>query len=154
QVEVLTGSDKGKIGTISRIYDDTNLCIVKGLNLKFKLEEEAIDCEEKPLLVTSEVALIDPAEQTKTDVEWRYTADGERVRVSLKSGRIIPLSATYNNTEYDGVDKAAYKDSEKDTPDKELRNVTYIPKLSTFEEDIMQEMGIVETRVRQKKYWY
>ena len=26
-----------------------------------------------------------------TDIEWRYTESGERVRVSVKSGRIIPL---------------------------------------------------------------
>lgn len=26
-----------------------------------------------------------------TEVEWRYTEEGERVRVSLRSGRIIPL---------------------------------------------------------------
>ena len=26
-----------------------------------------------------------------TEIEWRYTEKGERVRVSVKSGRIIPL---------------------------------------------------------------
>ena len=26
-----------------------------------------------------------------TDVEWRFTEEGERVRVSLRSGRVIPL---------------------------------------------------------------
>jgi len=26
-----------------------------------------------------------------TEIEWRYTDSGERVRVSVKTGRIIPL---------------------------------------------------------------
>ena len=26
-----------------------------------------------------------------TEIEWRYTEKGERVRVSVRSGRIIPL---------------------------------------------------------------
>jgi len=26
-----------------------------------------------------------------TKVEWRYTEDGEKVRVSLRTGRVIPI---------------------------------------------------------------
>ena len=28
-----------------------------------------------------------------TDMEWRYTEDGESVRVSVRTGRVIPLPA-------------------------------------------------------------
>lgn len=31
------------------------------------------------------------ARRKPTDVEWRYTEEGERVRVSLRSGRILPV---------------------------------------------------------------
>lgn len=30
-----------------------------------------------------------------TDVEWRYTDEAERVRVSTRTGRIIPLPSGY-----------------------------------------------------------
>ena len=45
-----------------------------------------------------------------TDIEWRYTESGERVRVSVKSGRIIPLPSgakelddLVNPTTYEGL---------------------------------------------------
>lgn len=31
------------------------------------------------------------ARREPTEVEWRYTEEGERVRVSLRSGRILPV---------------------------------------------------------------
>ncbi len=40
---------------------------------------------EKPLLVTTDIALVDPADEQPTEVEWRFTEDGERVS-SIKKG--------------------------------------------------------------------
>jgi len=45
-------------------------------------------------------------------------------------------------------------ESEKDTKEEELKEVTFKPKLCTFEQDIMNVMGIKETRKRAKTYWY
>ena len=42
-----------------------------------------------------------------TKVEWRYTDDGERVRVSLRTGRIIPMPTMAEET-YDYKDPKAY----------------------------------------------
>lgn len=41
-----------------------------------------------------------------------------------------------------------------DTSEKELQKVTFVPKLLTFEEDLMQELGIKEDRKPAKTYWY
>lgn len=41
-------------------------------------------------------------------VEWRYTEEGEKVRVSARTGRIIPLPNQAEET-YDYKIKAAYQ---------------------------------------------
>jgi hypothetical protein len=43
---------------------------------------------------------------------------------------------------------------DKDTKEDDLKEATFKPKLCTFEEDIMNAMGIKETRKRAKTYWY
>ncbi len=44
-------------------------------------------------------------------IEWRYTAEGELVRVSTRSGRIIPKSPAWEET-YDYAKKSTYKRNE------------------------------------------
>ena len=41
-------------------------------------------------------------------IEWRYTGEGELVRVSTRSGRIIPKSPAWEET-YDYAKKNTYK---------------------------------------------
>ena len=42
----------------------------------------------------------------------------------------------------------------KDTKPSVVEDVTYEPKLSTFEMDIMDQMGIQESRKPKKTWWY
>ena len=42
----------------------------------------------------------------------------------------------------------------KDTVPKVVEDITYEPRLATFEMDIMRSMGITETRRPQRTYWY
>uniref|UniRef100_A0A8B9NDC9 Mitochondrial ribosomal protein L24 n=2 Tax=Accipitrinae TaxID=8955 RepID=A0A8B9NDC9_9AVES len=86
-----------------------------------------------------------------TEVEWRYTEEGERVRVSLRSGRIIPLPLQQRR---DGIVPEQWIDGPKDTAVEDALDKTYLPSLKTFEEEIMDAMGIVETRRAKKSYWY
>ena len=44
-------------------------------------------------------------------IEWRYTAEGELVRVSTRSGRIIPKSPAWEETN-DYAKKSTYKRKE------------------------------------------
>ena len=50
---------------------------------------------------------------------------------------------------------AGYKENkEKDTKAADVEAITYEPKLSTFEMDIMEARGIKEDRIPHKTYWY
>ena len=50
---------------------------------------------------------------------------------------------------------AGYKENkEKDTKAADVEAITYEPKLSTFEMDIMEAQGIKEDRIPHKTYWY
>ncbi|NXL89330.1 RM24 protein, partial [Alectura lathami] len=45
-------------------------------------------------------------------------------------------------------------DGPKDTAVEDALDKTYAPSLKTFEEEIMDAMGIVEPRRAKKSYWY
>jgi len=45
-------------------------------------------------------------------------------------------------------------ESEKDTKEEELLEVTFKPKLCTFEQEIMVELDIKDDRKPAKSYWY
>lgn len=47
-----------------------------------------------------------------------------------------------------------HADGPKDTSKEDALAKTYWPSLKTFEEEIMDAMGIVETRRAKKSYWY
>lgn len=76
---ILVGKDKGKQGIVKHIFEERNWVIVGGLNCKLKQigrdkkrEFEGIWIqEEQPLLITNEVALVDPSDLAPTTVEWR-----------------------------------------------------------------------------------
>ena len=65
---------------------------VEGLNLKYTVEGRTKTfpgmCRpvEMPLDVTTDVALVDPTDELPADFEWQYTEEGERVRVSARTG--------------------------------------------------------------------
>uniref|UniRef100_A0A6M2DC54 Large ribosomal subunit protein uL24m n=1 Tax=Xenopsylla cheopis TaxID=163159 RepID=A0A6M2DC54_XENCH len=159
RVEVLVGKDKGKHGIVAQVFQERNWVIVEGLNCYLKhigakkgfpgvtIQQEA------PLLVTSEVALVDPSDLKSGPVEWRYTEEGEKVRVSVRTGKIIPIPKMSHET-YDYKAPIAYIDQPKDTDAKLVSSITFQPELKTFEMDIMDKMGIKEDRVPAKSYWY
>lgn len=70
QVEVLVGKDKGKQGLVVQIFQEINSVIVEGLNTYLRdmgketgnTTQKFIIRQEAPLLVTNEVALVDPSD--------------------------------------------------------------------------------------------
>ncbi|KAL1513496.1 hypothetical protein ABEB36_002900 [Hypothenemus hampei] len=161
RVEVLVGKDKGKQGIVKSVIEERNWVIVEGLNCKLKNlgKNERRNFEgvyvqqEQPLLVTNEVALVDPSDLQATPFEWRFTEQGDKVRVSLRTGRIIPIPKSVEET-IDYKSKSTYKEQSKDTTADVASEITFEPKLCTFEMDIMDEMGIKEDRLPPKTYWY
>ena len=99
------------------------------------------------------MALVDPVDERACKVQWRYTEANERVRVSLRTGRIIPIPLQAAEV-YDYKNVKLYTDKKKDTSADELAKITFMPKLATFEMDIMEELGIKDDRVPAKVYWY
>lgn len=97
--------------------------------------------------------MVDPSDLQPTEFEWRYTEDASRKRISLRTGREIPIPASNDET-YDYKTKSGYYEREKDTKAEDAEKITFYPKLKTFEMDIMDEMGIKEEREPAKTYWY
>lgn len=158
-MEVLVGKDQGKQGIVKQVIEERNWVIVEGLNWHFRTVGKDADYpgviikSEAPLLVTNQVALVDPTDLQSTAVEWRFTEEGEKVRVSSRTGRIIPLPKTMEET-VDFKSKSVYVDKEKDTAADVASKITFTPKLSTFEMDIMEEQKIVETAEPKRTFWY
>lgn len=154
RVEVQVGDDKGKIGVVRQLIDERNWCFVEGLNNEYSYSDDG-HCykQEKPLLVTTQVKLVDPVDERGCHVEWRFTEEGEKVRISTRSGRILPIP-DYVVATKDFVHPSNYVGGLKDTDAKEVQEATYEPKLKSVEDDILDELGFVEERQRGKTYWY
>lgn len=161
RVEVLTGPDKGKIGIVNQIVRERNWVFVEGLNCKYKwMNHSPTDPgmmlkTEKPLLVNSEVLLVDPSDGKGTSVQWRYTEEGKRLRVSTRTGRVITMSRIAEDETEDLVSKSGYLEQEWDTKEAELKKVTFKPSLSTVAQDIMELNKVKpDERKRALTYWY
>ncbi|XP_029680370.1 probable 39S ribosomal protein L24, mitochondrial [Formica exsecta] len=159
RVEVLVGNDKGKQGIVKEIYQERNWVIVEGLNTKLKciMKDKKFPGlymkEEQPLLVTTQIQLVDPSDMQGTPIEWRYTEDGQKIRISLRTGRAIPIPVSSEET-IDYKSAKFYKEQAKDTSKADTEKVTFMPSLKTFEMDIMDEMGIKDDRIQKSCYWY
>ena len=87
-------------------------------------------------------------------VEWRFTESGERVRVSTRTNKILPIpSEAFETVDYKTPQGYA-ENSKKDTKAKVVEEITFEPKLATFEMDLMKIYGIKEERIPKKTYWY
>ena len=87
-----------------KVLRKTNQVVVAGVNLMFKKvqDEEMVQRtktlqKEHPVHV-SNVALIDPDLNVPTRIKTGYLEDGSKVRVSKKSGSIIPKPDRSNMT--------------------------------------------------------
>lgn len=92
QVEVIAGKDRGKRGTVSRVFPTEERIIVEGANMG-KRHKKAKTAGEKgerielamPIHV-SNVMLVDPETGTRSRIGYRVSGT-EKVRVSKKSGK-------------------------------------------------------------------
>ena len=94
KVRVIAGKDKGKEGTISKVFNAKNRVIVKGVNMIKKHQKASqtnpqggiIDIEAP--IHASNVMLVDPSNNEPTRLGVRVE-DGHKVRFSKKSGETI-----------------------------------------------------------------
>ncbi|XP_038581332.1 probable 39S ribosomal protein L24, mitochondrial [Micropterus salmoides] len=154
--EILAGKDKGKQGKVIQVFRHRNWVMLEGLNTHHRYVGKTGDyrgtyiASEAPILLR-DVALIDPSDRKPTEVEWRYTEQGERVRVSLRTGRIIPKPVVERR---DGIVPQQWKDGPKDTSPEDTLEKTYVPSLKTLEEEVMEKLGIQENKRHRRSYWY
>lgn len=98
EVEVISGTDKGKQGTILKMLRKTNQVIVSNC----KMNTQFVRVGDQPGPGTqvrvelpihySNVALLCPETGETTRVAYRFNEDGKKIRVSKKSGVEIPKS--------------------------------------------------------------
>ncbi|XP_010739974.3 large ribosomal subunit protein uL24m [Larimichthys crocea] len=155
-VEILAGKDKGKQGKVTQVFRHRNWLILEGLNTHHRYIGKTEDfrgnyiASEAPLSLR-DVSLVDPTDRKPTEVEWKFTEEGERVRVSLRTGRIIPKPVLERR---DGIVPQQWKDGPKDTSPEDTLEKTYVPSLKTLEEEVMERLGIQENRRNRRSYWY
>ncbi|KAK0426005.1 hypothetical protein QR680_009498 [Steinernema hermaphroditum] len=164
-VQVMVGKHKGCQGSISHVIRETNVVYVDGLHTV--LESEIKDAaklglqdmkrfKEQPLYVAkNEVQLVDPNDNMPCTAKWLLNeSKTEYVRISERTGYEIPVPEQAKVT-YEYVTADKYIEVEgKDTPSAKVLERTYVPKLMTFEEEIIKSLGIEEERTSKPTYWY
>jgi len=155
-VEILAGKDKGKQGKVTQVFRHRNWVILEGLNTHYRFVGKSGDyrgtyiASEAPFLLR-DIAIIDPTDRKPTELEWRFTEEGEKVRVSLRTGRIVPKPVVERR---DGIITQQWKDGPKDTNPEDALEKTYNPSLKTLEEEVMEKLNIQEPRRHRRTYWY
>ena len=93
-VVVIAGKDKGKKGTVTKVFTKTNKVLVEGVNVITKHQKPSainpqggIINKEAPIHI-SNVMPVDPETGKGTRVRFEVK-DGKKVRVSVKSGKEI-----------------------------------------------------------------
>ena len=94
KVKVIAGKDKGKEGTVEKVFPSKERVIVKGVNIVKKHQKPTnanpnggIVEVEAPIHV-SNVMLIDPSNNEPTRVGFKIE-DGKKVCVSKKTGKTL-----------------------------------------------------------------
>ncbi len=95
-VIVLAGRDKGKHGEVIEMRPKESRALVRGVNVVRKHTKQSaqnpdggIISKEAPIHV-SNLALEDPKDGKPTRVGFKVLEDGKKVRVSKRSGEVIP----------------------------------------------------------------
>ena len=91
-VEVLSGKDKGKQGEVMFAHPDRGTVIVEGVNVAKKHQKPTratmqggIIDKDMPI-DASNVAIVSPSDGKPTRVGYRFTPDGQKVRICKRTG--------------------------------------------------------------------
>jgi large subunit ribosomal protein L24 len=94
QIVVIAGKEKGKTGTVTKVFTKTNQVIVENINLRTKFikkgngkhgEQARIEAK----LNASNIMLIDPKSKKRTRVGYQILDNGQKVRISKVSNEVI-----------------------------------------------------------------
>ena len=95
-VVVITGSDKGKKGSVLKVFPKENRALVQGVNIvkrhqrQTQSQQAGIVTKESPIQL-SNIAHVDPKSGKATRIGFKTMADGSKVRFAKKSGEVIDV---------------------------------------------------------------
>lgn len=144
-VEVVVGEEKGFRGEVLERHLKKNQMIVKGVNVELrrvrdndseKYMSPKVDKTFEVPIHYDDVRLVDPTDDAATDVVFRYLESGKKVRISTRSGAILPWPAKKP------VDKSAepVKLTPFTTSKEFVLETTYVPPNDILEVLTMKEM--------------
>ena len=96
KVVVISGSDKGKKGSVLKVFPKDARALVQGVNLvkrhqrQTQSQQAGIVTKEAPIHL-SNIAHADPKTGKATRVGLKTLGDGRRVRFAKKSGEVIDV---------------------------------------------------------------
>jgi large subunit ribosomal protein L24 len=92
RIKVLSGKDKGKEGTITRVLPEKNRVIVDGVNVVKKHQKATQQARQGGIIErdmpidVSNVAIISPADGKPTRVGYRFDDEGKKHRICKRTG--------------------------------------------------------------------
>jgi large subunit ribosomal protein L24 len=95
-VIVVSGSDKGKKGSVLKVFPKESRALVQGVNMvkrhqrQTQSQQAGIVTKESPIHL-SNIALTDPKSGKATRIGYKTLGDGRRVRFAKKSGEVIDV---------------------------------------------------------------
>ncbi|MBW4659123.1 MAG: 50S ribosomal protein L24 [Drouetiella hepatica Uher 2000/2452] len=94
-VQVIAGSEKGKVGEVLRVLPEISKVVIKGVNIKTKHvkpqqegESGQITALEAPIH-SSNVMLYSTKEKVASRICYTLNADGRKVRMLKKTGEML-----------------------------------------------------------------
>lgn len=94
-VQVMAGSDKGKVGEVLKTIPSTSKVVVKGVNIRTKHVKPTQEGESGQIVTSeapihsSNVMLYSEKQKVASRVCYTFNADGRKVRMLKKTGEII-----------------------------------------------------------------
>ena len=94
-VKILSGKYSGKTGKVLKVFPGQSRLIVEGINIIKKHSKPSQSnqqggiVEKESTIHVSNVMVIDPKTNEATRVGYKYLEDGEKVRISKKSGEML-----------------------------------------------------------------
>lgn len=94
-VQVIAGSDKGKVGEILKAIPQESAVVVKGVNIRTKHVKPQQEGESGQIITyeapihSSKVMLYSNKQKIASRVSYTFTEEGKKVRVLKKTGEVI-----------------------------------------------------------------
>ena len=95
-VVVLTGRDKGKKGSVLKVFPKEDRALVQGVNMvkrhqrQTQTQQAGIVTKEAPVQL-SNIAHVDPKSGKASRIGFKTLNDGRKVRFAKKSGEVIDV---------------------------------------------------------------